>query len=143
MKKLRLIVLLTGLIPSLGACNNGGSSTTAPAAPTKTDTFTGTVQVLGSDSHNFTEAQAGEVDVSLTAAGPPATISMAVAVGNGGTDASGNSTCSYASTSEIPLQAAPGIAFNFVVNPGTYCVNVRDYGNATQPVSYIIVVAHS
>jgi len=143
MKKRLLIVLLTGLIPSLGACNNGGSSsTTAPVAPTVTETFSGVVPVLGSSPNNFTVTQANStVTVTLASAGPPATISMGVAIGNGGS----GGACSFASTSVYyPVVAGTTAQVSgTLTSAGTYCVDVLDEGNESVPVTYTIFVAHS
>ena len=144
MNKLGLIVLLTGLVPSLGGCNNGGSSATSPSVPLTTETFSGTIPVgLGnSDSHNFVVATAGEVDITLTAAGPPPTITMGLGIGNGSTT-NGVQTCTLGSGStSVPAQASTTAQLTGIANPGTLCVEVFDIGNALVDVTYTVTVAH-
>src|SRR5438034_1566295 len=65
------------------ACTkNSTTPTTTPVTATRTtDTFSGTVQVGGRDFRGFTVSQTGQVDVTLTAAGPPSTIVRGLAVG--------------------------------------------------------------
>src|SRR5438093_13488812 len=68
------------------ACTrNSTTPTTTPVTATRTtDTFSGTVQVGGRDFRGFTVSQTGQVDVTLTAAGPPSTIVMGLDVGKPG-----------------------------------------------------------
>ena len=89
-----LIAVLACIALSVACDNSGGDSSTSPTATVvrTTDTYTGTVQPMSSDTHNFNVSQAGQVDVSLTAAGPPSTIFMGLGVGSpsGGTCAFAN-----------------------------------------------------
>src|SRR3954471_12163583 len=120
----RLAVLLAAAL----AASCGGSDT-APtqiaAAATSTETFRGSVQppVNGqaqADSHNFTVTSAGgTLTVTLTAAGPPATITMGVGVGSPNTAG----TCILlSSTSFAAVQASTTPALQgTVATAGTYC----------------------
>ena len=59
------------------ACSKDTTTpTTTASTPRTTDTFTGTVQIAGSDVHSFPVTQTGQVEATLTAAGPPSTIVM-------------------------------------------------------------------
>ncbi len=113
-----------------------GSSTPVTAPASVTDTFKGTVAPGGSDSHNFTVASFGEVDVTLTAAGPPPTITMGLGVG---TPSGG--TCTLTGN---PVSASAGTTAQIsgTANAGTYCVQVFDAGNQVAPVTYTVTVAH-
>ena len=124
---------------ALGAvsCKNSDSTTTPPSATTKTESFSGTVAVAGSDSHSFTVANAGKVDVTLTAAGPPATINMGVAIGTPGDNA-----CNVLQGASTNTQAGSSPQLSGKVSPGTLCVQVYDNGNQTAPVTYTVTVAH-
>ena len=132
-----LALILTGC--TLGG-GGGSSSSTNPVAPTAsatTETFNGTIDVGGSDSHNFTVAQSGgQVNVTLTAAGPPTTIFMGVGVGT----PSGN-TCSLIAQAP-PSQASTIAQLSGTAQAGTYCVVVFDIGNQTAQVSYTVTVSH-
>jgi hypothetical protein len=59
------------------------TSTTAPTGNPTTETFSGTVQVGSSATNQFTVVQSGgQLNVILTAAGPPATIQMGLGIGS-------------------------------------------------------------
>ena len=72
------VCVLAGLLSA--ACDNSGNSTASTTAATPvaaaliTDTFTGTLNVLGTNIHPFTVGQVGTVNATLTAVGPPATV---------------------------------------------------------------------
>lgn len=124
--------------------NSTTSTTTTPTAPTPTvplvtETFKGTVPVGGSDFHTFTVSQTGEVDVTLTAAGPPSTIAESLGVGT----LSDPTTCTPAAGSTLTTQAGsmPQLAGSSVA-AGTLCIQVSDAGNQTAPITYTVVVAH-
>jgi hypothetical protein len=82
MKRVPPIVLVLAALTA-SACNNSSNSSTAPtpAPPAHTDTLTGTVPIGGSSFNNFVVAQSGEIDITLVAAGPPATIFVGIGVG--------------------------------------------------------------
>jgi hypothetical protein len=116
-----------------------GSSTLATpptaTAPSVTETFSGTVPVLGTDFHNFTTTVQGEIDLALTAAGPPPTITMAVAIG---TPSGG--VCSAITSGNI--SASPTVYVAGTGPAGTYCISVTEIGNALQPIDYTVTVTH-
>lgn len=114
-----------------------GSSTPVSATPSITDTFSGTVQPLGSDSHNFTVSQFGEVDVTLTAAGPPPTIQVGLGVGS-----VANNVCSPGSIGSTTAQASSTAILTGNLSPGTYCVTVADTGNLQAAITYTVTVLH-
>jgi len=118
-------------------CNNGGDSTTTPSPQTVSETFTGTVAVQGSDFHNFTVSAAGEVDITITAAGPPSTIFVSLAVGT-----PSGTTCTPIPTATINTQAGAVPQLSGTANPGTLCVIVSDVGNFTAPITYSVTVVH-
>jgi len=91
----------------------------------------------GSDSHNFNVAQSGgQVNVTLTAAGPPATIFMGVGVGT-----PSGATCSLIAQSP-PSQAGTATVLSGTAQAGAYCVTVFDIGNQTAPITYSVTVSH-
>ena len=125
------------LVLAGAACDNSNQdSITPPSPPQTTDPFTGTVEVGSSDFHNFTVTQTGEVDITLTAAGPPPTIFMGLGVGTGGT------ACTLQQGATTNVQAGATAQLTGTANPGTYCVEVYDIGNQTVPVTYSVTVAH-
>jgi hypothetical protein len=122
-------------------CDNsaGGGTTTSPTAVTlTTETFTGSVDPLGVAFHPFTVAQQGEVDITLTAAGPPATITMGLGVG-----VPSGSTCSLTiSGGVVQAQASTTPQLVGTAAAGAFCVAVYDIGNQRDTVTYSITVAH-
>ena len=137
---------LLGLIAVAATAACGGSSTspsiTTPAATVTTETFTGVVQVGSQKVHTFTVTTPGTVTVTMTAAGPPPTITMGLALGN--PDASGNcvfltggvNNAAVASTTTPQLSGTLGAS-------GAYCVEIADVGNAAGPITYSISVSHT
>jgi hypothetical protein len=134
------LALLVATVGAAGGCSSGSSSplTTAPSTALITETFPGTVPVLGSDVHSFTASQAGEVDVTLTAVGPPTTIQVGLAIGS---LASANSTICLP-ISGGATTATTGSTLTGTLNAGTYCVMVFDVGNDTGPLTYTVTVKH-
>lgn len=128
---------------ALAAAGCGGNSTVTPIVPpavVTTETFTGTVAVgVGNfDSHNFTVSQQGALSVTLTAAGPPATIFMGLAVGT-----PSGSTCTPLTGAATTAQAGTTPQLSGTAAAGTYCVVVVDLGNLTAPVDYSVTVSHT
>jgi hypothetical protein len=145
MKRLTAIGLAFVLVAA-AACGGGNSSGTiaTPSGTVVTDTFTGTVAlpvagVLQADIHNFTVAVAGTVSVTLVSAGPPATITMLLGIGN----PSSTGGCSLLSGGSTPAVASSTAQLSGTLVAGTYCVAVGDLGNALQPVVYTVTVAHT
>ena len=141
MRRVLPAVLLLALVVA-GCDNSDGGSTTAPtvAAPTTTETFTGTLVPQSLNSHNFTMSQSGTVAITLTAVGPPATITVGLGVGiPNGTMCS----LSLGAGSTVGAQASttPQIAGTSIA--GGLCVAIYDIGNLLNSVDYSITVIHS
>ena len=136
-------VLLLGVIAS--ACNAGNPessvSTTTPTAPTATvtsETFLGAVDVSGRSFHPFTVSLSGsQVNVNLTAAGPPSTIFMGLGVGG-----LADGVCTLLTNGSIVTQASTTAQLAGTLNAGSYCVLVYDAGNQVAQVTYTVVVNH-
>ncbi len=129
---------IVALLLAAAAC---GGTTTAPATTTTpartTDTFTGTVAVGGGDFHSFPIATAGTVDVTLTAAAPPATIVMGLSIG-----IPGDGTCAAVASGSVQTPAGAAVQLSGVASPGTLCVEVHDAGGQLAPVTYTVTVMH-
>jgi hypothetical protein len=132
-------LLIVALALGAAACGSSSdtSSPTTPTTPKTTDTLSGTVPVKSSDFKPFTVTTAGEVDLTLTAAGPPSTIVMGVGIGTPG--AAGCTLIPNASAL-TPAGTAPQVTG--IMSPGTYCVLVYDVGNQTDAVSWTATVLH-
>lgn len=131
------LALALALIAAACHKNSTTTTTTTPSPTVKTDTFTGTVAVGGSGSNNFTVAESGKVDVTLTAASPPAGIVMGVGVGT-----PNDSGCSVLAGASTNTPAGTAVQLSGTVSAGTLCVRVYDVGKQTAPVTYTVTVAH-
>lgn len=130
-----LVCVLAG-----AACGDGGDSTPNFVQPTPTlvtDSFTGTVVVGGSDSHTFNVGSSGQLNVTLTAAGPPPTIFMGIGVGT-----PSGTNCVLLTNGSTAAPAATAAQLSGTVAAGTYCVSVFDIGNQTGPVTYAVTLTH-
>jgi hypothetical protein len=137
-----LIAVLACLALSVACDNSGGSSTSPTQVLRTTDTITGTVQPMSAESHNFIVMQGGQVDVTLTAAGPPATIFMGLGVGSPSTT---DGTCVFGNGAGVSVATQAGSTPQITggaSGAGTYCVSVFDIGNQTAAVDYTVTVTH-
>ena len=137
----RLMGVLAAVALTGSACSGG--STTSPtlpptaSTPAVTDTWSGTVQVGGYDTHTLTAA-AGSISITLTQAGPPATIFMGLGVGTP-TDP----TCTFFSGATTNTQASSSPQLTGTLSSsGPICVEVYDIGNQAAPVNYSVSVLH-
>jgi hypothetical protein len=134
---------VVGLVVSMAAACNTGSDTgssvfPSPSTTPTTEMFTGTVDVGGSDSHPFTIAlSGGQVNVTLTAAGPPQTIYMGLGVG-----AWSSPTCTLIAGASTAVPAGATAQLSGTANAGSFCVMVYDVGNQTTQVTYAVTVTH-
>jgi hypothetical protein len=106
-----------------------------PVAPTITETFAGTLQLLGTNTHQFSVAQIGGVTVTISGITPDATVSF-------GIGAQSLVGCSIVSQ----LKREPGGTSQLsgtITVVGNYCVTVFDSNLITEPISYTITVLHS
>ena len=135
----RLTPLALAFALMAAACHKDAptTDTTTPSPTVKTDTFTGTVAVGGSASNNFTVTESGKVDVTLTAASPPATVVMGVGVGT-----PNDSGCAVLAGASTNTSAGTAVQLSGTVSAGTLCVRVYDVSNQTAPVTYTVTVAH-
>jgi hypothetical protein len=139
------VILAAACAAGLAACGGSTSSANSIAAPSATvvtDTFNGTVPVGSFKIHTFTVTSPGTVTVTMTAAGPPATITMGLAIGN--PDANGN--CIFLSggvnNQAIASATTPQLQGTLTTS-GAYCVEIADVGNAASPITYSLAVSHT
>jgi hypothetical protein len=140
MKTMAGAVAVAALFATAGCNKNStaAATTTAASATTRTtDTFTGTVPVAGDDFHSFPISETGQIDVTLTAAGPPSSIVMGLMVGM-----PSDSKCVALAGASTTAQGAASPQLSGEASAGTLCVDVRDVGNQTAPVTYTVTVAH-
>jgi hypothetical protein len=142
---LRLSVL-SALAATGFACQTSDPASTltpVPAVPVPiTETFNGTVAVGQSDVHPFTVTISGTVSVTLTAAGPPPTITMGVGIGSP-TFTGSVTTCVLLTNGSTNTPPGPTPQLSGSLIAGSYCIAVFDVGNETAPVGYTVTVTHS
>jgi hypothetical protein len=108
-----------------------------PAAPTITETFTGTLLQLGANSHPFSVQQIGGIKVSITKIDPSAAVSIGI-----GTPSTASGTC--LAINSLTAVASEGTQISGTATlTGSFCVSVSDVGNLVEPVTYSITVLHS
>lgn len=131
-----LPVLLMSCSICLSGCGDPIPPVTpTPVAPTIVETFTGTLTVLGVNTHAFTVQQVGGLKVSITEVVPGAAVSLGV-----GTP--GLTGCTVISDLTAAPSVAPQISGTATV-AGQFCVSVADVGNLVEAVIYTVVVQHS
>jgi hypothetical protein len=136
MKRLGAFVCAAAVAACIAGCGNDASTTT-PSDTRTTESFSGTVPVGGSAFNSFRVSATGTTEVTLTAAGPPATIVMGVALGT--VDDSG---CTRLAGASVNTPAGTSAQLAGLTTAGTLCVQVRDIGNQTAPVTYNVTVLH-
>jgi hypothetical protein len=130
---------ILGTVLSLSLLTAACADPVAPATPTPvppnlTETFTGTLAVLGVNTHPFTVGQVGGVTVTITDMTP----SAAILVGVGSQGATG---CSVIQSVTAVAGATPQLSGTASV-AGSFCVAVSDAGNLVEPVTYTLVLRH-
>ena len=147
MRSLRRLALLPALLLlalAAGGCNDDSPSESPAPTPTPpprtTETFSGTFTQNGSASHEFTVAQAGDVELKLTAMAPLATLAVGMGIGRvdttntppsaialilglGRRDVAGGA-CEINTTAVL----REGSVSSFGLRAGEYCVVVFDNG---------------
>ena len=130
---------IPGTLLSLSLLTVGCSDPVAPATPTPvpptiTDTFTGTLVVLGLNTHPFVVTQVGDVSIALTDMTPSAAVNLGVGT-------AGATGCSVIRFVTAVAGSTPQIV-GTASTTGNFCVSVSDAGNLVEPVTYTIVVRH-
>jgi hypothetical protein len=132
---------ILGTVLSLSLLTAGCADPVAPATPTPvqpsiTETFPGTLTVLGVTTFPFTVQQVGGVTVTIADMTP----SAAVRLGVGSQSATGCTPIQSVTTSVV--EPAPQLSGTASV-AGNFCVAISDPGNLVEPVNFTIIVHHS
>ena len=130
-------VVLALVAPACSKNSATPAATTSPSVARTMETFTGSVQTGVSAFHAFTVSQTGQVDVTLTAAGPPSTIVIGVGVG-----LPAGSTCVPFAGASTTAAAGPTPQLSGTTSPGALCVDVHEVGSQTPSVTYTVTVTH-
>lgn len=132
----RFIAVVLGLsLYAVGCSDPEAPATPTPARPTITDTFTGRLVVLGTNTHQFTVQQVGGVQVSITGITPGAAVGIGVGTPSG-------ANCLL--IDKLTAVPSPNVQLSGTATlVGTFCVSVFDVGNLVEAVDYTVTVLHS
>jgi hypothetical protein len=132
----RILACILGMsLATVGCSDPVAPATPTPAVPTVTDTFNGTLLILGSNTHPFTVQQIGGIKVSITGVTPGAAIGIGIGTASG---------ANCALTDHLTTVASPNAQLSGTATiTGTFCVSVYDVGNLVESVNYVVTVLHS
>jgi hypothetical protein len=139
-RRAALAVLVAAALFAAGCSNSSNSSptVTAPSTNPTTEIFGGTVPTGGSDMHTFSVTLSnGQLNVILTAAGPPSTIYEGLGIGT-----PSGSSCSLFTNGSIVTPAGTTAQLSGQAQAGSYCVVVYDVGNQSGDIMYSVTVTH-
>src|SRR5438309_8660791 len=136
MSRIIVVVFCVALIAS--ACTDPvAPPAPTPVVPTVTDTFTGTLSPLATNSHPFVVSAIGGVKVTLTTVDPPVKLAIGI-----GTPSTTTGTCAVITSTITVPSTTPQLSGTATI-AGNYCVAVSDPGNVTDTAAYTITVLHS
>jgi hypothetical protein len=135
MTKRRLAIALGLGLATAGCSDPIAPATPTPVTPTVTESFSDTLLVSGTNTHQFTVQQVGGLKVSVANVAPGAAVGLGV-----GTP--GLTGCSVLSTLTAVPSPAPQLSGTATVT-GAFCISVYDVGNLVEPVTYTVTVLHS
>src|SRR5580704_7002279 len=134
MKRILWVVLGAALVTS-GCGDPVAPATPVPALPTVIDTFSDTLLLSGSNTHQFTVTTIGAVQITLVSVVPAAAVGLGV-----GTPSNGSCIV----IDHVTAVAGQSVLLSGTATvPGSYCVTIYDLGNLVEPAAYTINVLHS
>lgn len=109
---------------------------TTPEPPTQiNETFVGTINPLGADTHLFVTQQTGQATATIDSLEPDSSSRVTFMFGtwNG----------QYCTVTFVTDEATTGTRFvGNASGPGSFCVRISDIGKLTEPTTYSITVSH-
>ena len=109
---------------------------TTPEPPAQiNETFQGTINLLGADTHLFTTEQTGQATATIDSLTPDSAARVTFMFGtwNG----------SYCTVTFVTDDGTTGTRFiGSASGPGAFCVRISDIGKLTEPTTYSITVSH-
>ena len=138
---MRSFTLFTAVLVVAAAvsCSNSPTTPTLPTTPsavTSTETFTGTLNKNGANTHTFFTSATGAVQATLTALSPDSTTSVGFSMGT-----FTGSTCSILLANDNAVKTS---VITGTVNSigGSLCIRVYDIGKVSEETSYEVQVVH-
>ena len=135
-RKFLATMLLAGALVAAG-CDNEIEDATGPAppAPTTSETFSGTININGAQTHLFSVVASGPVTVSLTEVLPDPAIAVGLILGTWNGQA-----CATVIANDNTIQGTAVIGG--VTGAGILCTRIHDVGKLTGPLEYTLTVVH-
>lgn len=129
-----LIVALA--MPALGCSGEIDNIPTTPDPVISTETFTGTLNINGGQTHQFFTLATGSVTATLTSLGdePPAKVGFSMGTMAG-------ATCSVVLRNDAAVVTSVLVG-TVTTLQGALCVSVYDVGGLSKPVDYTFTVSH-
>jgi hypothetical protein len=116
-------------------CGDDAAPTTPEPPAQISETFVGTINPLGADTHFFTTQQTGQAIATLDSLAPnsAARVTLMFGTWNG----------EYCTVTFVTDEATTGTRFiGNASGPGAFCVRISDIGKITEPATYSITVSH-
>lgn len=116
-------------------CSDDPAPTTPEPPAQINETFTGTINPLGADTHLFATQVTGQATATIDSLAPDGTAKVTFMFGtwNG----------VYCSVQFVTDDATTGTRFvGNASGPGAFCVRISDIGKLTAPTTYSITVGH-
>ena len=110
---------------------------TAPTTGPFTEVFASQLGIRGTATRSFRATEPGTVSLTLTSAGPPATLEVGVGVGIPNGSGAG---CNL--TKSVVTGASSSPQLTIAVDSGAYCARVFDVGNLTGDATFSVSVLH-
>lgn len=117
-----------------GCADDAAPTTPEPPAQIN-ETFQGTINLLGADTHLFTTTQTGQATAIIDSLAPDSAARVTFMFGtwNG----------SYCTVTFVTDDGTTGTRFiGNASGPGAFCVRISDIGKLTEPTTYAITVSH-
>jgi hypothetical protein len=146
MKYLLPLVLVAAV--AFAGCNtqtaDNSTTPTTPTAPTITEpAFAGTLSVGQTKVFLFNVTQLGPLTVTLTAAGPPANVTIGLSLGNPTFSTAGTTCTPITQTFSAQVGVSAPQISGTTTTTGAYCLAVIDLGNLTADTTFSVTVAHT
>ena len=125
---------------TLAGCGSNANPVAADAPATEgTEYFTGTLSAGGAASYAFTVVAEGAIHVTLTSVNTSALVPLSTPIRLGEGIPAGEGC---AVTKSVTVRPALTTQLLDRLTPGIYCIEARDTGTLTGPVSFAIRIAH-
>jgi hypothetical protein len=114
----------------------GHDVTSSPSTTTTTETFASFLSIGGASARTLSITQSGTISVTLTSVTPSTTVGLGIGIAGQGTP-----PCNISRSVDATAASSPQLTVD--VDPGTYCAEVFDSGNLSNPgVAFSMTIVH-